>query len=94
MTQSESPFYFQFPDSLWPEESLAKNYFTPAYILIVTVYRGDISGEPVHDLCGVFFIFFFFLGGGGLQRVYTYTFPFCSCSFFFLRHTRIHSTHY
>lgn len=64
MTQSESPFYFQFPDSLWPEESLAKNYFTPAYILIVTVYRGDISGEPVHYLCGGFCFFLgFFLGG-------------------------------
>lgn len=62
MTQSESPFYFQFPDSLWPEESLAKNYFTPAYILIVTVYRGDISGEPVHYLCGGLFFFWVFLG--------------------------------
>lgn len=58
MTQSESPFYFQFPDSLWPEESLAKNYFTPANILIVSVYRGDISAEPVHYLCVGFFFFF------------------------------------
>lgn len=70
MTQSESPFYFQFPDSLWPEESLAKNYFTPAYILIVTVYRGDISGEPVHYLCGGFLFFLGFFGGGFTKGVY------------------------
>lgn len=68
MTQSESPFYFQFPDSLWPEESLAKNYFTPAYILIVTVYRGDISGEPVHYLCGGFLFFFLFVFWGGFTK--------------------------
>lgn len=70
MTQSESPFYFQFPDSLWPEESLAKNYFTPAYILIVTVYRGDISGEPVHYLCGGFFFFLVYFWGGFTKGVY------------------------
>lgn len=26
MTQSESPIYFQFPESLWSEESLVKHY--------------------------------------------------------------------
>lgn len=26
MTQSESPIYFQFPESLWLEESLHKHY--------------------------------------------------------------------
>lgn len=27
MTQSESPIYFQFPESLWLEESLLKHYY-------------------------------------------------------------------
>lgn len=37
MTQSESPIYFQFPESLWSEESLVKHYFIPAAIFGIFV---------------------------------------------------------
>lgn len=39
MTQSESSIYFQFPESLWSEESLVKHYFIQTNIFGILFYK-------------------------------------------------------